>query len=159
MAGSVSLFQGAYMHFHVSCDGLSAHISTVHHDKLLVSHFYYASCNIKYIIRIYIHIFTICYDTECWIWKTRWKLTGTRCQSKGMRRDTQECSGKQKSHTGKAPAHGCQAGLISCLTGQVTGKPNPVLVYKGRNGSQRAQWPALPKYAPSIHNFCDAAAL
>ena len=138
MAGSVSLFQSAYMHFHVFYNKLSMHISTVHYDKLLLLHFYYASCNVKYIIRIYIHIFTICYDTKCWIWKTKWKLTGTRCQSKSMCRDTQECSGKQRSHTGKAPAHGRQAGLISCLTGQVTGKPDPVLAYKGCNGSQRA---------------------
>ena len=123
------------MHFHVSCDGLSVHISTVHHDKLLVFHFYYASCNIKYIIRIYIYIFTICYDTECWIWKTRWKLTGTRYQLKDMCRDIQECSSKQRLHTGKAPAHEHQAGLISYLIGQVTGKPNLALAYKGCNGS------------------------
>ena len=141
------------MHFHVSCDGLSVHISTVHHDKLLVSHFYYASCNIKYIIRIYIHIFTICYDTKCWIWKTRWKLTGTRCQLKGMYRDTQECSDKQRSHTDKALAYRCQVGLISCLMGQVTGNPDSALAYKEHNSSQRVQWPALPKCALLIHNF------
>ena len=57
---------------------------------------------------------------------------------------------------GLGPANHIQYGQISCLTGQVTGKPDPALAYKGRSGSQRTRWPALPKRAPSINKFRDA---
>ena len=57
---------------------------------------------------------------------------------------------------GLGPADHIQYGRISCLTGQVTGKPDPALAYKGRSGSQRTRWPALPKRAPSINKFRDA---
>ena len=60
---------------------------------------------------------------------------------------------------GLGPADHIQYGRISCLTGQVTGKPDPALAYKGRSGSQRTRWPALPKRAPSINKFRDVGCL